>query len=402
MDGVSGPASGKVAEQRVEHASKEPNRQDRSKDAPSGFHRYPFYSPRFWHGMRPLAWFSLLKSGRFRIHPSRVPLAIGVSFATLFNVLLGQLQRLLFRRKLAKSELLGPPVFIVGHWRSGTTLLHELMVLDERLSSPSTFQCFAPHHFLVSEWFFRRFAGWLLPGKRPMDDMAAGWDRPQEDEFALLSLGLPSPYRRIAFPNGPPVDLDYLDFQGVSEDDIQHWLDSLRSFLLTVSTSTGRPLIIKSPTHTGRIAWLAREFPEAKFIHITRDPRDLFPSTCRLWQSLDEVQALQKPNHEQIEAYVVDCFQRMYTAFAQQRDQVDPGRLIDVRYEDLIADPVGTLRRIYETLRLSDFDSVQPAIEAWAESEHQVYKPNKHQLSQDQEGMIRSAWQDYFERYGYR
>jgi hypothetical protein len=235
-----------------------------------------------------------------------------------------------------------------------------------------------------------------------MDDMAAGWDRPQEDEFALLTLGLPSPYRRIAFPNNPPVDLDYLDFQGVSEDDIQHWLDSLRSFLLTVSTSTGRPLIIKSPTHTGRIAWLAREFPEAKFIHITRDPRDLFPSTCRLWRSLDEVQALQKPNHEQNEAYVVDCFQRMYTAFHQQRDQVDPCRLIDVRYEDLIADPVGTLRRIYETLRLSDFDSVQPAIEAWTESEHQGYKRNKHQLSQDQEGMIRGAWQDYFERYGYR
>jgi hypothetical protein len=391
-----------MGERRAEQASQKPNRQDRPNDAPAGFHRYPFYSPRFWHGMRPLAWFLLLKSGRFRVHPSRIPLAIGVSFATLFNVLLGQLQRLLFRRKLAKSELLGPPVFIVGHWRSGTTLLHELMVRDERLSSPSTFQCFAPHHFLVSEWFFRRFAGWLLPGKRPMDDMAAGWDRPQEDEFALLTLGLPSPYRRIAFPNNPPVDLDYLDFQGVSEDDIQHWLDSLRSFLLTVSTSTGRPLIIKSPTHTGRIAWLAREFPEAKFIHITRDPRDLFPSTCRLWRSLDEVQALQKPNHEQNEAYVVDCFQRMYTAFHQQRDQVDPCRLIDVRYEDLIADPVGTLRRIYETLRLSDFDSVQPAIEAWTESEHQGYKRNKHQLSQDQEGMIRSAWQDYFERYGYR
>ena len=101
------------------------------------------------------------------------------------------------------------------------------MVRDERLSSPSTYQCFAPNHFLVSEWFFRSFCGWLLPGKRPMDNMAAGWDRPQEDEFALMNLGLPSPYRRMAFPNQPPVDMDYLDFKSVPQADIDRWLQSL-------------------------------------------------------------------------------------------------------------------------------------------------------------------------------
>ncbi len=369
--------------------------------ARSDFHRYPFYSPRFWHGMRPVTWYGLLKSGRFQVHPTRVFMAIGISIAAPFNTFLWLLQNLLFRRKLAAAELHGPPVFIVGHWRSGTTLLHELMVRDERLSSPSTFQCFAPHHFLVSEWFFRRFAPWLLPGKRPMDNMAAGWERPQEDEFALLNLGLPSPYRRMAFPNRPPVDMEYLDFDGVPKEDIRAWLQALRSFLLRVSTVTGRPLIIKSPTHTGRIAWLAREFPDAKFVHITRDPRELFPSTCRLWRGLDEVQALQKANHNQIESYVITCLERMYAAFNQQREEIEPGRLIDVRYEDLVGDPLGTLRRIYETLRLSDFDSVQPAIEAWVESEHRDYQPNQHQLPPEKEAMIRSAWRGYFERYGY-
>jgi hypothetical protein len=368
---------------------------------PSEFHHYPIYSPRFWHGMRPLTWYRLLVGGRFRVHPTRIPMAIGVSLSAPFNTSLKLMQSLLFRGKLAEAELHGPPVFIVGHWRSGTTLLHELMVRDERLSSPSTYQCFAPHHFLVSEWFFRRFATWLLPGKRPIDNMAAGWDRPQEDEFALMNLGMPSPYRRMAFPNEPPVDLNYLDFDGVAEEDVQQWLDSLRSFLSAVSTATGRPLVIKSPTHTGRIAWLAREFPGAKFIHITRDPRDVFPSTCRLWRGLDEVQALQKPNHQQIEQYVIDCFQRMYRAFHQQRDQIDPGRLIDIRYEDLTDDPVNTLRRIYETLRLSDFGSVQSAIQSWVQSEHRDYKRNQHQLPPEKEAMIRTAWQDYFQRYGY-
>ncbi len=365
------------------------------------FHHYPVYSPRFWHGMRLLVWLRLVRQGRFRIHPTRLPLFLGVTFSTPLNSTLALVQRVFFGRKLAEAEFPGPPVFIVGHWRSGTTLLHELMVRDERLSSPSTFQCFAPHHFLVSEWFFRRFASWLLPGKRPMDNMAAGWDRPQEDEFALLTLGLPSPYRRIAFPNQGAVDLNYLDFDGVSEQQLQRWLATLRSFLLAVSTRTGRPLVVKSPTHTGRIAQLAKEFPEAKFIHITRDPRDLFPSTCRLWHSLDVVQALQKPSGDDIEDYVIECFQRMYQSFHRQRDGIESHRLIDIRYEDLKKDPVATLRNIYETLHLSDFESVQSTIQSWAESEHKEYKTNRHQISPDTEKRIRQAWGEYFERYGY-
>ena len=367
----------------------------------AGFHKYPAYSPRFWHGMRPATWFGLLRSGGFRVHPTRIPMAIGITAAGPFNTAMYLTQRALFGRKLAAAELHGPPVFIVGHWRSGTTLLHELMVRDERLSSPSTYQCFAPHHFLVSEWFFRNFCGWLLPGKRPMDNMAAGWDRPQEDEFALLNLGLPSPYRRMAFPNQPPVDMDYLDFQQVGQAEIDRWLQSLRSFLLSVSLSTRRPLIIKSPTHTGRIQWLAQEFPDAKFIHITRDPRELFPSTCRLWRGLDEVQSLQRPNHEGLEAYVVECLRRMYAAFHEQRKNIDAGRLIDVRYEDLIKNPVGTMQVIYETLHLGDFDSVQPIIQNWVETEHRSYQANRHQLPPDQDAMICGAWRDYFETYHY-
>jgi hypothetical protein len=176
---------------------------------------------------------------------------------------------------------------------------------------------------------------------------------------------------------------------------------SLQSFLLAVSEATRRPLIIKSPTHTGRIRWLAKAFPDAKFIHITRDPRELFPSTCRLWRGLDEVQSLQRPNHHGLEAYVIECLQRMYTAFHEQRRELDANRLIDIRYEDLIRNPVECLRGIYETLRLGDFDSVQPAIERWVETEHRSYETNRHQLPAQQDAMIREAWRDYFQTYHY-
>ena len=365
------------------------------------YHPYPFYAPRFWHGMRPTTLFGLVREGRFQVHPNRWGHVLGASVASGINTCLTGIQSLLMSRRLAAAELHGPPVFIVGHWRSGTTLLHELMVRDERYSSPSTFQCFAPHHFLVSEWAFRKFGSWLLPGKRPMDNMHAGWDRPQEDEFALMNLGLPSPYRRIAFPNNGPVDLEYLDFEDVPQADIEDWLAALRKFLLAVSAVTGRPLVIKSPTHTGRIGVLAKAFPDARFIHMTRDPRALFPSTCRLWRSLNEIQGLQSPSDDDQSEYVIECFSRMYDAFEKHRQGIDPQRLITIRYEDLTKDPVGTMESIYESLHLSDFEFVRPEIESWAEKEHRSYQTNRHRLSEQQESRLLAEWKDYFRLYHY-
>ena len=52
---------------------------------------------------------------------------------------------------------------IIGHWRSGTTMLHELLILDPRHTFPNTYQCFEPLHFLWTEWFVprTRFRLWL-------------------------------------------------------------------------------------------------------------------------------------------------------------------------------------------------------------------------------------------------
>lgn len=351
--------------------------------------------------MRPVDWFGLLRAGQFAVHPSKYGIVAAVTLAGPVNASLAAIQQLCWQRRLKESTLHGPPVFIIGHWRSGTTLMHELLVKDERLSSPSTFQCFAPQHFLVSEWFFRRFCGWLLPDRRPMDNMSAGWDRPQEDEFALVALGMPSPYRRIAFPNRPPLDLEYLDTESLDEDQRERWARQLQRFLAMVSWRTERPLVVKSPTHTGRVATLARLFPGAKFIHLTRDPLELFPSTLRLWTGLDQVQSLQKPTGEGLQDYVIDCLQRMYAAFHRQRDAIPAGHLVDVRYEDLIADPVGQIESIYHRLRLGDFEHLRQTLVDWAETEHRQYQTNRHELPPAQVSLVRQQWSEYFERYGY-
>lgn len=367
----------------------------------SGYHRYPFYSPRFWHGMRLAPWWRLLRENHFRVQPSRWAMAVGISLACPVNEALTALQHVVYGRKLRTTPLAAPPLFVLGHWRSGTTLMHELLAMDSQWGSPSTYQCFAPNHFLVSEWFFRSFANWLLPSKRPMDNMATGWDRPQEDEFALMTLGVASPYRRIAFPKHPPTDLETLDWDGVAPQTEREWLAAFDRFLRAVTQRCQRPLVLKSPTHTGRIGLLRRTFPGAKFIHMTRDPRSLFPSTVRLWQGLDQIQALQLPEGDYLQQYVVDCLRRMYHGFHRDAAALPASQLIHVRYEDFVADPVQTLASIYDQLDLDHFRDLEPKLQNWVDTQHRQYQPNQHELPAETEALLRDQWKDYFQRYNY-
>jgi len=345
-------------------------------------------------------WLRLLARNRFRVHPLRWGLAGTVTGLTIFNSCMRWLERVRFERRASATPMENPPVFIVGHWRSGTTYLHELMSLDDRYAWPTSYQCFAANHFLLTGWFMPRLFWCILPSKRPMDNVVTGWRQPQEDEFALCAMGVPSPYLRMAFPNEPHEYLEYLDLEGLSPEELRRWEQALLRFVRRLTLLSPKPLILKSPTHTGRLSVLARMFPGARFVHIVRDPRAIFASTLNLWQTLDEAQGLQVPRHQGLEGYIFRAFERMYGGFQRQRDQLAPNQICDVRYEDLVREPVDQMARIYETLQLGDFQLVRDRVEQFAQGKRS-YQTNRHELPAHVLGELQHRWQDYFERYGY-
>jgi hypothetical protein len=377
-----------------------PAREHAPPPKPRQLHPYPIWSPRFWHGMRFGDWMRLLAENRFRVDPSRWAMAGLISLITPFNTVMSRVQRWKYGRRIAETQLAAPPLFIIGHWRSGTTFLHELLVHDARFTYPTTYQCFAPYHFLLTEWFLARYCGFLLPKRRPMDNMLAGWYRPQEDEFALLTMGQRTPYRRMAFPNNPAVDLEYLNMEGVSGEQLRRWSESLQLFVRSLSYRDPRRVVLKSPPHTGRVAVLARIFPGAQFIHITRHPYALFASTRRLWQSLDAVQGCQRNRDEQLDEYVYAALDRMYDGFEAQRGTLAPGQIVDVRYEDLVADPLGMLEQVYEQLELGAFEPVRARFAAHLTTQ-KGYQTNRHEIEPSLRREIRRRWARYFEHYGY-
>ncbi len=351
--------------------------------------------------MRAPIWWGLLAKNRFRISPHRAHVALGVSLLNPMNDWLALIQRIAYESKIQATSIDQDPIFILGHWRSGTTWLHELLVSNPRFAFPTTYQCLAPSHFLVSPWI-ARYGGFLLPKKRPMDNMPAGWYLPQEEEFALMNLGVPTPYLRIAFPHTQPRYLEYLNFEGLTEVELKNWKEPFLWFLKALTYSNqGKRLVLKSPPHTGRIAVLNQMFPNAKYVHLVRDPRQLFPSTMRLWNSLDHVQSLQHGLSEQdMKQYVTECLRRMYRGFHAGRNLVAASRIIDVRYEDLVADPRDTVRNIYDRLDLGDFSEAGPWLDPMLEGASS-YQTNRHSMDSAWEAEIMEYCKDYAQQYGY-
>jgi hypothetical protein len=356
---------------------------------------------RIWCGCDLFAWLRLLWLGRFRFGWRQARL---LPIGTIINsghTFLRYAQEGLYGRRIRQTPIVHPPVFILGHWRSGTTYLHELLVQDPRHGSPNTYQCFDPCHFLLTERLIRRYFNWLLPSRRIMDNMPVGWGRPQEDEFALALLGAPSPYLDIAFPNKAPLDPAALDLDELPPRVRERWKRTLLRFLQAVTLHDGgRRLILKSPPHTCRIPTLLELFPDARFVHIVRDPFAIYSSTVNLWKTLNRIQALQTPTFAGLEERTYKTFLHFHERLEQTRGLVPPGRFHELRYEELTKDPVGEVRRVYERLDLGEFEAMRPHLDRYL-AETSKYERNRWELPDALRAEIGRRWGDVIRKYGY-
>ena len=365
-----------------------------------GGYRNPWWYNRFWSGMTLPDYLRLLVRNRFQVAPRRWAMALGIAVSGVLNWLLWLLQEILWGRRIAATRFPDDPIFVIGHWRSGTTLLHELLALDQRFTYPNTLACFSPNHFLVLAWFLRPVLSLGPPKRRPMDNMAAGWDSPQEDEFALCNMGLPSPYLTIAFSNRLPQDQEYFSLQQVSPRDRERWKRGLFWFLKCLTVRSPKQIVAKSPPHMFRIRTLLEMFPKARFVHIYRNPYAIFPSTMNLWKVLCRNEGFQVPRFEGLQDRVFETFQLMYEAFERDRPLIPAGQFCEVRYEDLVADPIGQMKKVYAVLGLGGIEPVQPALEAYV-AEKADYKTNRYQLAPEVRVEIARRWAGFFQRYGY-
>jgi omega-hydroxy-beta-dihydromenaquinone-9 sulfotransferase len=380
------------------------------------YNPYRFYTFRIWYGMVASAWLALLARNRFAVSPGRILFVLFGFIISAVHSGLSLVQTLIYGRRIRASVIEQPPIFIIGHWRTGTTFLHELLTLDERFTAPDTLECFAPADCLILDKFVRTFFRFVLPPKRPMDDMPIAWERPQEDEFALMNLGLRSPYEVVVFPNHRCAHDPFLDIAGLAPEQIEQWKAGFLSFLQLVNLrskweqkclGSARHIVLKSPHHTARLNVLRDMFPDAKFVHLVRDPGEVFSSSLRFWRALFATQGCQKPDFgalvdegPDIEQYVLHAMNSLYRNFFTQVAEIPAHNFCQVRYENLVRTPVDEMARIYHELQLGSFEKIRPKLGAYVRTLN-GYKPNKHHISASQTAEVYRNWGWYMHRFGY-
>ncbi len=346
-------------------------------------------------------WSKLLQENQYAIEVPYWHRALSITLHSIHNSVQRKRERHWFDAALAKTAIL-PPLFILGHWRNGTTHLHNLLALDPQFAFANSYQVLFPHTFLSTEAAASPLMAYGLPERRPQDNVRMAMDAPAEDEFALNTLTGRSIYAGWIFPRREEHYDRYLTSAGIPEQELKVWKAAFVWFLKKLTWKYHRPLVLKSPPHTGRIRLLLEMFPDARFVHIHRNPYIVFQSSQLTRRAIAPIFNLQRPDWRHQDHRILHCYRLMYDAFFEERKLIPADRFHELAFEDLERDPLGQMEILYQRLGLVGFETLRPAFELYLASLAGYRKNTFPEPRPDLRRQIAVAWQRNFEEWRYQ
>lgn len=249
-----------------------------------------------------------------------------------------------------------PPIFILGFWRSGTTHLQNTLLQDERFAYLKFFHALNPSSFVHTEWFVKPFFDFffrLNQFDHPAHGIPFALDMPAEEDVAFPADGfhlapcwgfvMQDHFRELFTPTAL--------LEGLSDDDRELFEAYLSDFIGRLSMQVDhRQLLLKSPPHTARLPMIEKLFPGSRYVFIRRDPYEVFRSNIKLWRSFDD-QKMRPIDDEQIWSNIAWCYDRVHANYERDKHLLGD-RLIEVTFEELAAEPLEVVKRIYDGLGL--------------------------------------------------
>jgi len=350
-------------------------------------------------------WLRILWNNR-DIDRKYIPRALSVCIITFLTIPFRIYEQLRYGRIVRNTAIHPSPIFIVGHWRTGTTHLHNLLCQDKSLGHVSVFQVTAPGFCLVGDTIVKKplaiFQKKLHP-TREIDNIPLAMDNPEEEDVAIYNMSPYSYLHMYTFPRRASYFYEkYITFfDNLPESTRAKWTEIYLTILRKATLKTGgKRLVIKNCADSARIKTVLSLFPDAKFIHIYRNPYHVFRSTLFLYRTVVPRAQLHGINPDEIETWVVRFYTQLMQRFLTDKALIPAGNLVEVKYEDLEEAPLAQLRKVYETLGLPGFAEAEPAFRAYLDS-IAGYQKNPQKIDDKIIKEVNEHWQFALEELGY-
>lgn len=293
----------------------------------------------------------------------RMKYALSAGVAGIFSGLNG-IERLVWSRRIAAYRPEKPPVFIIGFWRSGTTLLHNLLCQDPGAAYTTTFQAVFPHLLLTQSSWLKPLANIFLPARRPFDNVSMDMDFPQEEEFGLMNMQPSTIYKFFIFPaDFERIIEEDLFPESLSPESLALWKQQYSVMVAKAAFNTGGTRFIgKNPCNLARIRLIREMYPDARFIFIHRNPYQVVESLYHFILSIFPGVQLQDTPADFSRENVVRLYSKLMDHYFSERPGLPDEALIELRMDDFVADPAGQLACIYEKFGMGDFSPVKPLV----------------------------------------
>jgi hypothetical protein len=306
-------------------------------------------------------------------------------------------------RKLDEKPLEMDPFFIIGHWRCGTTFVHNVFACDKHFGYNTTYQTVFPNLMLFGQPFFKKCLSALMPHSRPADNLELAVDLPQEEEFALSNM---MPYGYYNFWYLPKHMMEYgerfLLFNTITEEERRVFKETfLRLIKISLWNTKGIQFLSKNPPHTGRIRSLLEMFPKAKFLYLKRNPYTVFESTRNFFTNTIQPLRLQNITNEEIETNVVEIFRQLYYKYEEEKQLIPPGNLVEIKFEDFEAGAFDMTEFIYKKLDLQGFKESKENICNYL-GKKKGYKKNKYTYNDRTLEIVNKNWKMALDGWGYQ
>jgi hypothetical protein len=314
---------------------------------------------------------------------------------------LSYLDRLRYRALARDTEIKKAPVYILGHWRSGTTLLHNMLCSFKDTAYPTTYQTVFPNNLFFFQGFIKRIMQYYLPDRRLVDRVRMHVDFPQEEDFALGSEAGFSIYYWFYFPKDRQWFADHYFTLSSNRNMLNKPCDQayLRFIKRCMLNTGGTQYIAKNPPSMARIPFLLRLFPESRFVYIERDPYEVLESTFLFFKGFLKTLQLQDIDDQELWDFIYSNYCFLQNKYQEEKYLISPDRMKEIKYEQLIRDPQKIFKELHRSL-FQDLQTDEAKLSAILDN-HQKHTFKNYRFSNSYIERVNSELGDLIERSGY-